>query len=133
MRKSKFTSLVLAAAISLTPLTSLGHGGRTDSNGGHRDNKNVSGLGYYHYHCGGYPPHLHTNGCPYKSKKSTSSNRQNIRNIQNKLNQLGYNCGKADGISGKKTKAAIRRFQKDKGLVVDGIAGVKTKKAMGLN
>ena len=43
------------------------HSGRTDSSGGHRDNKNKSGLGSYHYHCGGYPAHLHTNGCPYKS------------------------------------------------------------------
>lgn len=45
-----------------------GHSGRTDSAGGHRDNRNISGLGYYHYHCGGYPPHLHSNGsCPYRS------------------------------------------------------------------
>lgn len=42
------------------------HSGRTDGHGGHRDNKNKSGLGSYHYHCGGYPAHLHTNGvCPY--------------------------------------------------------------------
>lgn len=42
------------------------HSGRTDGNGGHRDNNNVSGLGYYHYHCGGHPAHLHPNGvCPY--------------------------------------------------------------------
>lgn len=33
------------------------HSGRTDSNGGHRDNKNKSGLGSYHYHCGGHPAH----------------------------------------------------------------------------
>lgn len=44
------------------------HSGRTDGHGGHRDNKNKSGLGSYHYHCGGYPAHLHTNGvCPYDS------------------------------------------------------------------
>ena len=44
------------------------HGGRTDSHGGHRDNKNASGLGSYHYHCGGHPAHLHTDGiCPYAS------------------------------------------------------------------
>ena len=44
------------------------HSGKTDSNGGHRDNKNKSGLGSYHYHCGGHPAHLHTNGvCPYSS------------------------------------------------------------------
>lgn len=44
------------------------HAGRTDSQGGHRDNKNKSGLGAYHYHCNGHPAHLHTNGiCPYSS------------------------------------------------------------------
>ena len=44
------------------------HSGKTDSNGGHRDNKNKSGLGSYHYHCGGHPAHLHTDGvCPYSS------------------------------------------------------------------
>ena len=43
------------------------HSGRTDNKGGHKDNNNVSGLGYYHYHCGGYPAHLHEGGyCPYK-------------------------------------------------------------------
>ena len=42
------------------------HSGRTDSKGGHKDNKNKSGLGSYHYHCGGYPAHLHDGGyCPY--------------------------------------------------------------------
>lgn len=42
------------------------HSGRTDSSGGHHDNNNVSGLGSYHYHCGGYPAHLHEYGyCPY--------------------------------------------------------------------
>lgn len=44
------------------------HGGRTDANGGHKDNKNTSVLGPYHYHCGGYPAHLHNGGiCPYTS------------------------------------------------------------------
>ncbi len=43
------------------------HSGRTDSNGGHKDNKNKSGLGSYHYHHG-YGPHLHPGGvCPYDS------------------------------------------------------------------
>lgn len=47
------------------------HSGRTDSRGGHKDNQNKSGLGYYHYHCGGYPAHLHTDGvCPYKNNSS---------------------------------------------------------------
>lgn len=50
------------------------HSGRTDANGGHRDNKNKSGLGSYHYHCGGYGAHLHPNGvCPYSDSASSSS------------------------------------------------------------
>lgn len=50
------------------PVGVFAHSGRTDANGGHKDNKNKSGLGPYHYHCGGYPAHLHPNGvCPYTS------------------------------------------------------------------
>lgn len=32
-------------------LVAEAHSGRTDRYGGHRDNKNKSGLGSYHYHC----------------------------------------------------------------------------------
>lgn len=147
--KKRFTSkrmatLGLAITLLLTPATTLGHGGRTDSSGGHRDNKNKSGLGAYHYHCGGHPAHLHKNGvCPYSSKastkKTTTSSKKSsttisadIKKAQQKLNELGYNCGKADGIMGKKTKAAIKKFQKDKGLTVDGVLGTKTKGALGI-
>jgi len=75
-------SLLSALVISTTtvtimtpPLTTEAHSGRTDSNGGHKDNKNKSGLGSYHYHCGGHPAHLHPNGvCPYdNSSYDTSS------------------------------------------------------------
>lgn len=53
------------------------HSGRTDSSGGHHDNKNKSGLGSYHYHHG-YPAHLHKNGvCPYEGNNSTISPKSN--------------------------------------------------------
>lgn len=56
------------------PLTVEAHSGRTDAYGGHRDNQNASGLGYYHYHCGGHPAHLHPNGvCPYSGSASSGS------------------------------------------------------------
>lgn len=69
MKKILTTLLSVAcAAMMLCNSAAFAHSGRTDSSGGHRDNKNKSGLGYYHYHCGGYPAHLHTNGvCPYRS------------------------------------------------------------------
>lgn len=50
------------------------HSGRTDSSGGHHDYKNASGLGSYHYHCGGHPAHLHPNGvCPYSGASAGGS------------------------------------------------------------
>lgn len=62
------------------------HSGRTDSNGGHKDNKNISGLGSYHYHCGGHPAHLHTNGvCPYSANTSNVVTKtNNVQSVQNK-------------------------------------------------
>lgn len=66
----------LCAAIlcCVVAIPAFAHGGRTDSSGGHKDNQNVSGLGGYHYHCGGNPPHLHTNGvCPYSGGGSSST------------------------------------------------------------
>lgn len=58
-----FFSVLLAICCTIT---TFAHSGRTDGSGGHKDNKNKSGLGSYHYHCGGYPAHLHRGGyCPY--------------------------------------------------------------------
>ena len=58
--------LLVFTLIFSSAIPSYAHSGRTDSSGGHKDNKNKSGLGSYHYHCGGYPAHLHSGGyCPY--------------------------------------------------------------------
>ena len=66
-------AVALSLLFALSPAVALAHSGRTDASGGHRDNKNKSGLGSYHYHCGGNPPHLHTGGvCPYAKKSSSS-------------------------------------------------------------
>ena len=77
MKKLEFRKKILVLLLVFCLLFSsvcFAHSGRTDSSGGHKDNKNVSGLGSYHYHCGGYPAHLHTGGvCPYSGGGSTSS------------------------------------------------------------
>lgn len=52
--------------------------------------------------------------------------------LQTTLNEQGYDCGTPDGIFGKKTQAAVKAFQKAKGLKVDGIVGRKTWTALGL-
>ena len=43
-----------------------------------------------------------------------------VRNIQAGLQRLGYDPGPADGHYGAQTEAAIRRFQQDNGLPIDG-------------
>ena len=50
--------------------------------------------------------------------------------IQQFLSNNGFNPGPIDGQSGQKTKNAIISFQKENGLLADGIAGNKTKAAM---
>lgn len=49
-----------------------------------------------------------------------------VKVLQWLLNDAGFDCGKADGIFGSKTKTAVRNYQKSKGLVVDGICGKNT-------
>lgn len=68
----KLLSILLALSMVLCmSVASLAHSGRTDANGGHKDNKNVSGLGSYHYHHG-YGPHLHPDGiCPYGTSSTS--------------------------------------------------------------
>lgn len=91
MRKNraKIISIVfIVLCIILINVNVYAHSGRTDSSGGHRDNQNKSGLGSYHYHCGGYPPHLHNNGvCPYSSSSSankSSTTSSSISSVEEK-------------------------------------------------
>lgn len=50
--------------------------------------------------------------------------------LQKGLLELGLNLGSADGKFGPKTEAALKQFQTNKGLLADGIAGVKTLTAL---
>ena len=49
-----------------------------------------------------------------------------MKRLQMNLKFFGYYDGEIDGIKGVKTLNAIKRYQADNGLVVDGIAGQKT-------
>ena len=53
-----------------------------------------------------------------------------VTRLQAALNAQGYNCGEADGIFGVKTEMAVRAFQQENGLAVDGIAGKATQAAL---
>lgn len=53
--------------------------------------------------------------------------------IQNVLKKKGYYTGTVDGIFGSRTLAAVKNFQRDNKLTVDGIAGPQTLKALGIS
>ena len=55
-----------------------------------------------------------------------------IRWLQQRLIELGYSCGKSgvDGIFGNDTLKAVKKFQKDKDLLVDGYVGANTHKKL---
>lgn len=61
------------------------------------------------------------------------SRSEEVRKIQTVLKEQGYYEGNVDGIFGTATKRAVANFQRDRGLTVDGIAGAKTLKALGIS
>lgn len=100
MKRNKlllFLSIILVICVCIFNV--YAHKGKTDSNGGHRDNNNTSGLGSYHFHCGGYPAHLHTNGCPYTSTSSnyTTSTAENEGGGYSDEYGAEYDYGYEDG------------------------------------
>ncbi|MBQ6838603.1 MAG: peptidoglycan-binding protein, partial [Clostridia bacterium] len=53
------------------------------------------------------------------------STGDDVRKLQEKLNEYGYGLD-TDGIFGVKTQSAVRDYQKNNGLSVDGIVGANT-------
>lgn len=56
--------------------------------------------------------------------------RQEWTRVQARLHKLGFNPGPIDGLRGRLTLTAVRRFQHSRGLVADGIAGPITLAAL---
>lgn len=52
--------------------------------------------------------------------KSKNTKHAVVKPIQKYLNTQGYDCGNPDGIAGTKFDAAVKKYQKDHGCVVDG-------------
>jgi 3D (Asp-Asp-Asp) domain-containing protein len=50
----------------------------------------------------------------------------NVRQVQQLLTDQGYSLGSIDGVCGQATVKAIKKFQADNGLIVDGIVGEDT-------
>ena len=46
--------------------------------------------------------------------------------IQSRLTEMGFDCGRVDGIYGPRSESAVKEFQRSPGLVVDGKCGPET-------
>ena len=60
---------------------------------------------------------------PNLATLSNGDRGSDVRLLQRSLSALGYNPGTADGIFGNRTEAAVRAFQSDRGIGIDGIVG----------
>lgn len=58
------------------------------------------------------------------------SRNADVVELQTKLNELGFNVGKVDGIFGPLTQQEVKAFQTAQGLTTDGIVGPITAKAL---
>jgi len=60
----------------------------------------------------------------------TGASGGQVRDAQQHLRNLGYNVGPVDGKYGPQTSSAVRAFQREAGITVDGILGPETMEAM---
>ena len=67
-----------------------------------------------------------------KTEENTTNTLKTIKEMQKMLIKLGYSCGKdgADGVMGPNTEKALRKFQKDNNLIIDGIYGPQSQKKL---
>ena len=70
------------------------------------------------------------NGYTAAGSMTIGATGDEVTKLQNRLIALGYLSGRADGIYGQKTAAAVRAFQRAAGLTADGIAGKYTINAI---
>ncbi len=56
-----------------------------------------------------------------------------VKTIQSNLKKWGYYNDGVDGIYGYNTYLSVKKFQKNNGLTVDGVAGSQTLSAIGIN
>jgi peptidoglycan hydrolase-like protein with peptidoglycan-binding domain len=57
---------------------------------------------------------------------------ESVQRLQEMLRQRGYDVGEPDGRLGPNTERAIRQFQRDQGIGVDGVVGPETLGALGV-
>ena len=77
-------------------------------------------------------PAADTKSAPAASEPVVYTDKDTVKKVQQALNDANYPCGTPDGVAGKKTKAAIKDYQKDHGLTVTGTVTDELLVSMGL-
>ncbi len=63
-------------------------------------------------------------------ERSPNLRGDDVAEFQHRLNALGFDAGREDGILGHQSAAALREFQRNTGLSIDGILGPETLRAL---
>jgi Putative peptidoglycan binding domain len=141
------TTKLLIIALALTVMAGSSAFAQTRHFGNHRHFRSHSsvffnfGLGYPYYGYGyGYPyyGYPYYDGYPYAygyySPRMTRgiTDDATVAAVQRRLARGGYYHGRIDGVIGPGTRSAIRAFESNNGLPVDGVIDRQLLRTMGL-
>lgn len=121
--------LVCCLVSSLVPRSVAAHPGGTNSSGCHTCKRNCSswGLFYGQYHChgnggsqssggGGASSGRHRSLVASCVDRSANLSKGELARIQQALKFWGFDPGAIDGVFGRRTASALRRFEVSRGL-----------------
>jgi len=142
----KITKLLLIALVLSVITASSAFAGSWDHHRHYRHHSNVYfsfGLGYPYYGYGyGYPyygAYPYGYGYGYYAPRTTVYATNGIHDdatvaaVQRRLARGGYYHGSVDGVIGPATRVAIRAFERNNGLPVDGVIDPQLLRTMGLS
>src|SRR5947207_15708801 len=139
--------LIIALVLSVIATSSAFAGTRHWNHNHYRNHSNVYfniGLGGYPYGYGygyGYPyygtyPYGYGYYSPYSSRYTVYdkgiTDDATVGAVQRRVARGGYYHGAVDGVIGEGTRTAIRGFERNDGLPVDGIIDTQLLRTMGL-
>ncbi len=144
-------ALVMSVVAALTTTAQAGtRGSHWRHHGGYHHGSHSSfsfgiGLGYPYYGYGyGYPygygayPYGYGYGYGYSPRTTVYANVNitddaTVAAVQRRLKRAGYYHGSVDGLIGGGTRSAIRAFERNNGLLVDGRIDRQLLRTMGLS